>query len=774
MKKLIHEAHRRSLLQVLGIYLAGSWIALQVVAQLADSVGFPDWVEPFALVLLVIGLPIVMATAFVQEGVAPAKAVPGDSEAGAEPMMTDSGTVIQTAAADAPAPTGTRRLFSWRNALGGGALAFLFLVVVTIAWILMRQAGIGPAGSLVARGVIDDRAPVIVADFSAQDSLLARAATEAFRVDLSQSPNVQVLEPAFLVEALDRMQVQRGASLDPELARELAVREGIPAVVVGEITPAGRGFILTSKLVDADDGSALTSVRETATDTAEVLDALDRLSKSLRERIGESYLSLRSDPALAAVTTGSLEALQLYSEALRAFEIQGDNDQGIALLEEAVAIDPGFAMAWRKMGVELRNQFAATSRVNEALTKAFENRDRLTERERLLAAGSYYTAVAADYPKAIAEYERMLDRDPADAWALNNVSILYGFIRDEDRAYDYMLRSFNADSSTNTAYTNLAIETYRATGDVDSARAIIERAKHRFPGNPAVEMWEARYAALGRDYAEAEAIAGEVAASHKDNAGVQTTVTGFEAVLAAAQGKLREYDRLVDEFASLALAHDEPGDVRAAARWEAWTRLYAVSDTTGALRALDRANEAVPIDGLPFADREHVDRAALLAALGRVDDARVVLEEFEIGADADLKRANEDDLHRALGQIALSEGDPEQALVHFRQSDRGRCSICPKAGMAQAFEAAGQQDSALAWYESYLEDRQPNRMYWDQAGLGYSLQKAARLADSLGDTEKGALYYAQFVELWADADAELQPQVEAARSRLEAILRERG
>ncbi len=73
MKKLIHEAHRRSLWQVLGIYLAGSWIALQVVAQLADSVGFPDWVEPFALVLLVIGLPIVMATAFVQEGGAPEK-----------------------------------------------------------------------------------------------------------------------------------------------------------------------------------------------------------------------------------------------------------------------------------------------------------------------------------------------------------------------------------------------------------------------------------------------------------------------------------------------------------------------------------------------------------------------------------------------------------------------------------------------------------------------------------------------------------------------------
>ena len=776
MKKLIHEAHRRSLWQVLGIYLAGSWIALQVVAQLADSVGFPDWVEPFALVLLVIGLPIVMATAFVQEGVAPAKAV--ESEDGGDPELaptvTDSGTVIEAPVATASASAGTRRLFSWRNALGGGALAFLFLVAVTIAWIVMRQAGIGPAGSLVARGVIDDRAPVIVADFSAQDSLLARAATEAFRVDLSQSPSVQVLEPAFLVEALGRMEVPKGAPLDAELARELAVREGIPAVVVGEITPAGRGFILTSKLVDADDGSALTSVRETATDTAEVLDALDRLSKSLRERIGESYLSLRADPALAAVTTGSLDALQLYSEALRAFELQGDSDRGIALLEEAVAIDPEFAMAWRKMGVELRNQFAATSRINEALTKAFENRDRLTERERLLAGGSYYTSVAADYPKAIAEYERMLDRDPGDAWALNNVSILYGFIRDEPRAHDYMQRSFTADSSTNTAYTNLAIETYRMTGEVDSARAIIDRAKARFPGNPAVEMWEARYAVLGGDYAEAGQIAGEVAAAHLDNAGVQVTVAGFDAVLAAAQGKLREFDRHVSEFASLSLEHDEPGDVRAAGHWRAWTRLYAVGDTAGALRALERANDVVSLDELPFADRDHASRAALLAALGQVEDARVVLEEFEIGADADMKRAAENNVYRALGQIALAEGDAGQALEFFRRSDRGRCSICPKLGMAMAFEAVGQPDSALAWYESYLEDRQPNRMYWDQAGLAWSMKEAARLADELGDTEEAALYYAQFVELWADADAELQPQVEAARSRLEEILRERG
>ncbi|MCL7984783.1 MAG: hypothetical protein M8872_05960, partial [marine benthic group bacterium] len=124
MKKLIHEAHRRSLWQVLGIYLAGSWVALQVVAQLADSVGFPDWVEPFALVLLIIGLPIVMATAFVQEGMAPESQPEGESDAGTSGAPRDAGTELSAVPrAASGSASGTRKLFSWRNALGGGALA---------------------------------------------------------------------------------------------------------------------------------------------------------------------------------------------------------------------------------------------------------------------------------------------------------------------------------------------------------------------------------------------------------------------------------------------------------------------------------------------------------------------------------------------------------------------------------------------------------------------------------------------------------------------------
>ncbi|MBT8477900.1 MAG: hypothetical protein KJO06_03210, partial [Gemmatimonadetes bacterium] len=147
MKKLIREIHRRSLWQVLGIYLAASWVALEVTAQIADSLALPEWVAPFAVVLLVIGFPIVMATAFVTTTEAPAP----------EPQHVASSTETVTAAAPVSEP-GARRLLTWRNAIMGGVLAFALLGILTVGWVMARGAGIGPAGTLVAKGVLEEKA----------------------------------------------------------------------------------------------------------------------------------------------------------------------------------------------------------------------------------------------------------------------------------------------------------------------------------------------------------------------------------------------------------------------------------------------------------------------------------------------------------------------------------------------------------------------------------------------------------------------------------------
>ena len=109
-----------------------------------------------------------------------------------------------------------------------------------------------------------------------------------------------------------------GPRLQPDprstTAREVAVREGAKAVVVGDISPIGKGLVLSAKVLAAVDGAALVAVRETADDESEILKAIDRLSKRVRERIGESLRSIRSNEPLDEVTTGSLEALRLYTK----------------------------------------------------------------------------------------------------------------------------------------------------------------------------------------------------------------------------------------------------------------------------------------------------------------------------------------------------------------------------------------------------------------------------------------------------------------------------
>jgi pentatricopeptide repeat protein len=773
MKKLIHEAHRRSLWQVLGIYLAGSWIALQVVAQLADSVGFPDWVEPFALVLLIIGLPIVMATAFVQEGVAPTTAGAGGSSEEDATAVTDSDEFVEAPAPASTSSSGSRKLFTWRNALGGGALAFLFLVAVTIAWIIMRQAGIGPAGSLVARGVLDDRSPVIVSEFESSDETLGRAATEAFRVDLSQSPVVRVMEPAFVTEALVRMERPRDTPITSDLASEIAVREGVPAIVTGEINPIGSGYVLTARLLAADGEAVLASERETAGDVDEIIPAIDQLSKHLRERIGESYTSLRADPPLERVTTGSMSALRLYSDAIDAIETNGDIDRGLALLEEAIEADSSFAMAHRKLAVELRNRLEDQSRQDEALRQAYRYRDRLTERERYLTMASYYTTVTGETEKAITAYEQLLERDPNDNWALNNVAILYGDLGDEERQVEMMTRSLAIDSTRTIAYTNLA-SALMQTGRYDEAESVLDRAVAYLGVSPDILRFEAFLAELRGDYEAADSVLAVIEAEYQGSLFWRSFAANHRASLDGTRGRVEAALAHARRRGEIARERGLPGEMLEAELSAAEYEAVTLRDQRRAAARLDRALSDLPVESLPFADRPYLRISRLQSRIDRPDEAAATLERFESQADsAQLRRASIG-LGFTRGLLAEAEGDFDQAIRFTRAAIAESNQALGEMVLARMYERAGQSDSAVVAYERYVNGDEPIRIYWDRLFLPHSLERLGQLYDEAGDAENAALYYARFVELWEEADPVLQPRVNAARERLEQIVAERG
>src|SRR5437762_4538680 len=324
------------------------------------------------------------------------------------------------------ARAGVPHWLTWRRALVSAGSGFGLLGLVTATHAAMRQLGIGPVGTLVASGVLAERDRLVLADFEnrAKDLTLGPSLTEALRVDLAQSGVIRLLDEAAAGRPLLRMAPAPATPLDPALARDLAQREGAKAVVHGQIDPLGRGYVVSAELLGAAAGAQLVAVRETARDDGAIIDAVDRLSKRLRERIGESLKTIRSSDPLERVTTSSLEALQRYSQAVKASEA-GEWDRAVDLLEQAIRLDSGFAMAQRKLTVVLSNTGASNARITAAATQAFRHRDRLPPLERDLTVARYYSVADYDLAKAEDAYRAALDLDPNESVALNNLALLY-------------------------------------------------------------------------------------------------------------------------------------------------------------------------------------------------------------------------------------------------------------------------------------------------------------------------------------------------------------
>src|SRR5213079_1706019 len=358
----------------------------------------------------------------------------------------------------AAVPAGVHRWFTWRRALLSGAAGFGLLGLGTAVYMAMRLLGIGPVGTLVASGVLAQRDRLVLADFENRtaDSTLGPSLTEALRVDLAQSGVIRLLDVATVGQALGRMGRPPSTPLDLAVARELAQREGAKGVVRGQIDPLGRGYVVSAELVSAADGAALVSLRETAQDDGAIIAAVDRLSGKLRERIGESLKTIRTSDPLEQVTTGSLEALRKYSQGVRASDA-GDMARAAPLLEQAIALDTTFAMAYRKLAVVLSNSGGAQSRIGVAATQAFRHRDRLTPFERDLAEAYYYSRVDYDPAKTEAAYRAALEQQPENGVALNNLALLFNSARRFAEAESLAVRGLAVAPNQWALYTNAAV-----------------------------------------------------------------------------------------------------------------------------------------------------------------------------------------------------------------------------------------------------------------------------------------------------------------------------
>ena len=209
----------------------------------------------------------------------------------------------------------------------------------------------------------------------------------------------------------------------------------------------------------------------------------------------------------------------------------------------------------------------------------------------------------------------------------------------------------------------------------------------------------------------------------------------------------------------------------------AWTDLAVRERPDLAIARLDAALDRVPLAELDPLDRPYLELAEVLARAGEAARARALVDDMRDEVEI-LDYPAKQKLRQVEGEIALAEGRPEEAIEHFEGTFEQACHVCPLPGLALAYEAAGRIDAALDAHRRYAETPYSDRFlpysYRQGQLLGPTYERLGELYDEQGDLDSAAHFYAAFVDLWAEADEELQPRVAAAQASLEAILREVG
>jgi tetratricopeptide (TPR) repeat protein/tRNA A-37 threonylcarbamoyl transferase component Bud32 len=749
----------------LAIYAA----ALVVVAIVAHAsiiaLGLPDWVFPGALAVMLLGLPVILFTWYVSRTVRRLAMM--------SPALTPGGS---------PAPPSTMTHLAikasphvtWRRTLIGGAAAFGAFVLVVAGFMLLRALGIGPAGSLLAAGKLADRARLIVTEFQSPDSSLGTLVTEAVRTNLGQSRAVSIMPPAAIAAALQRMQRSQSSRLTLPLAQDIAKREGIKAIVDGAVRSLGGGYVVSLRLVSADSANALAAFQQTADSPRELLETIDDLTRKLRGKIGESLRDVRGSPPLEQVTTPSVEALRIYAEAARSIDMGGNPLEGAERLREAIRIDTQFAMAYRKLGVALSNSGMPRVRVDSALERAYRFRDRLTERERLLAEGTYYhLGPGRDRRRAIRAYEALLAIDPTETGAANNLGSIYSGRREFARAESLFKAQIAAGRATSQQYTNLLAVLYNG-GKLPEAEKVAAELRRRFPAAASGAVAPVSFLYQRGQLDSMELVLKELAKS--PNPIIKVNGVGGLASYSLLRGRIDDTFRHGREAQRIAQSLGQPSIPIGDSLQVSWLDLTYYDDTTGAVRRMESMLKTTDLRRLPVEQRPYAGLGAFFAAAGRAQRARSlqILNDADM-SDTSARRTREPERHALLGAIALAEVRYQDAIRELWRSDTtydgpaGNCSICILDDIGWVWSRAGVADSAIHYWEKFLETPYYGRHNFDASQRPLILKRLGELYEAKGDTTNAARRYREFVRLWERAEPKLQPKVTEVRRKLSRL-----
>jgi DNA-binding winged helix-turn-helix (wHTH) protein/tetratricopeptide (TPR) repeat protein len=621
-------------------------------------------------------------------------------------------------------------------AFGGLAIA---VAALSYAWLARPRAA-----------PLTDKDSVLIADFvnTTGDEVFDGTLRQAVAVHLEQSPFLDVFPEERIRETLRYMGRPPTEPVTRDVAREIAQRRGVKAVLAGSIATLGRNYVISLEAVNATTGDAFAREQVEAESRERVLARLGEAATRLRERMGESLGSIEQFAApVEQATTPSLEAFKAYSLG-RQRHFSGQYFEAIPLYRRAVELDPSFAIAYAALGITYGSA-QEYDLAAQSSQRAYELRERVSERERLYISVRYFVDVLDDTDRAIEALELWKQTYPRDFVPRTNLSARYSAIGRHERAHEEAREGLRLNPDAGVAYAGVAHSAIHL-GRYAEARSVLEQALQR-----GLEPPHGRFMLYGISFLERDEAGMQEQIDRVSGTTAEAGMLALQSVTAVYAGKLSRAEELTGSGVELALQRGlkESAGLYSAgdALWEA-----AYGQCRRSRRAVARTLDLTR-------GRRAVSWSALAAALcGESRRAEELAGELaQRHPQSSFVRTSWLPLVQAA--LALHRNDPAAAISLLKAPGRvemgTNAALWPVYLRGLAYLEQGGAADAQAEFQKILDNRgtlapkdfNPVAMaLYPLASLG----RARALAQS-GDVPASRKAYEELFALWKDADADL-------------------
>jgi len=608
---------------------------------------------------------------------------------------------------------------------------------------------------------------ILVAEFDGppDDSSLAVTTRDLVSAALDQSAIVATVPPEQIRIALEMAGKPTSTRMDAELAKQLAYRSAVRAVVEGKIGRLGRGYSVVLRVVDAESLKVILTERAAAKDQDALIPTLGRLAEKLRAGLGEKRDAIEATRSPEAVATSSFEAYRLYVQGTRSLGMRSDR-KAIRIFREALALDPDFAYAWRRLGVAFSNMGRPDSGL-AAFDEALRRPHRLTAIQRLEVEG-LRASDGGDLQDALAAYDRALQADSSVSVIVHGRGfVLWGLGRFEEALESTRMAKRRSPFGAAQYLWKNEAEQLCNLGRLDEAREVARNLR----GTPGVrtrlsiEIAATNWAAVERI---SDSLLADPGLAEDDRAQALLDLASAQSARGAFKAAVETFERAGE----LARAADLPTGYQNSPRRG---RLMLAIVTGGVILlpadawAGDSSTTNLLTRGLRAAiagDRaqaqRHLNAARARWAHSRSELAWQGATPALLEARIEALAGRWDEAVRILRPVAAQR-------VEFGMRIPGRAGMSTvRWFLADAFEKLGQPDSAAVTLERVISDPATAQREDHLRGIvvPFAHRRLVLLYAGMGRIEEARRHWQIFAATCRTPDPEIQPLIAEARAAL--------